>query len=67
MSMSVMGLPSLMSVVAFSRSRMSNALPHTSGTPRSMLHQRVDGLHAVRLEYSGGEDGVARLFRRTAR
>ena len=36
--MSVTGLPSLMSVVAFSRSRMSNALPHTSGTPRSTLH-----------------------------
>ena len=38
MSMSVTGLPSLMSVVAFSRSRMSNVLPHTSGTPRSTLH-----------------------------
>ena len=36
--MSVMGLPSLISVVAFSKSRMSNALPHTSGTPRSTLH-----------------------------
>lgn len=36
--MSVMGLPSLINVVAFSKSRMSNALPHTSGTPRSTLH-----------------------------